>query len=163
MTTLLITGLAGCGCDQPETAQESAARLAALEQVRVAIGAQEFDAWVADDFDERARGLMHVTAEQMAPESSGVRRAMLFVFPQDQPTRNGFWMKNTIIPLDIAYIRRDGTVVSTHTMVPLDLRTVQPDGPYRFALEVNANLLSQLGVQAGDRVEIPESVLNNAS
>lgn len=163
MTVLVISGIAGCGCDEPQTPSEAAARLAALDRVTVSIGGQQFEAWVADSFSERQSGLMSVTAEQMAPVSDQVERAMLFVFPEDQPTRNGFWMKNTIIPLDIAYIRLDKTVVSTHTMVPLNTSIVRPTGPYRFALEVSANLLSRLGVQPGDQVEIPDSVLNNAS
>lgn len=163
MTTFLMNGLAGCGCDQPQTPSEAASRLAALERVTVTIGDQQFEAWVADDGTERAKGLMSVTADQMAPVSDEVERAMIFVFQQDQPSYAGFWMKNTIIPLDIAYIRLDGSVVSTHTMAPLDTTLVRPTGPYRFALEVNANLLSRLGVKPGDPVEIPNSVLNNAS
>ena len=85
---------------------------------------------------------MFITAEQMAPLPDGTRRGMIFVF--DASVRNGFWMKNTIIPLDIAYVGVDGTIISTYTMAPLDDRTGQypPASAYRFAIEFNAGRLA---------------------
>jgi uncharacterized membrane protein (UPF0127 family) len=71
-------------------------------------------------------------------------------------------MKNTIIPLDIAFIRTDGTIVNIDTMAPLDTRQYYPKGPYRYALEVRANVFSRLRVRSGDHVAIPDGLLKDA-
>jgi uncharacterized membrane protein (UPF0127 family) len=115
--------------------------------------------WVADDDDERERGLMFVTAEEMAALPDGTERGMWFIFDAEQSARHGFWMKNTIIPLDIAFVRSDGRIVSIRTMAPRDTRHYYPKAPYRFALEVNANTFSRLGIKEGDGIEIPKSLL----
>ncbi len=130
-----------------------------LGTVRVSIAGQPFELWIADQTPEITQGLMFVTAEQMAPLADGTRRGMLFVF--DHERYLDFWMKNTIIPLDIAYLDSSGIIVATHTMVPLDDRSGQyPSGePARFAIEVNANVLSELSVAPGDNIMIPASVL----
>ena len=95
----------------------------------------------------------------MAPLPDGTERGMIFVF--DRSVRDSFWMKNTIIPLDIAYIDTNGKIVTTYTMAPLDTRSghYRPDSPYRYAIEINARRLSELGVEKGDVLEIPASVL----
>jgi hypothetical protein len=89
----------------------------------------------------------------MAPLADGTERGMIFVFPFEQSL--GFWMKNTIVPLDIAYLTSDGTVVSVHTMAPLDTTTVRSAAPARFAIEVNADVFLSVGVQPGDRFALP--------
>jgi len=144
----------GCSPDEPNDLDK-------LAKVRFEVAGTQFEMWVADTHDTRQRGLMFVTTEQMAPLPDGVQRGMLFVFEHEQHL--SFWMKNTIIPLDVAYLASDGSVVATHTMAPLDERPYQyPSGsPARFALEVNANLLTQIGLHKGDRVEIPASVLTS--
>ncbi|MHC4091034.1 MAG: DUF192 domain-containing protein [Planctomycetota bacterium] len=131
-----------------------------MPETSVRVKEHSFRVWVADDDEERERGLMHVTADEMAPLADGTERGMVFVFPREQ--RHGFWMKDTIIPLDIAFIRTDGTIVTIHTMAPLDTRGYHPKGPYRYALEVRGNLFSRLKVHTGDRVEIPDSLLKGA-
>lgn len=144
-----------CSPDEPN-------ELAKLGTVDVTIKGAAFSLWIADDADERERGLMFVTREQMAAPNDGARLGMIFAFTYEQQLN--FWMKNTIIPLDIAYLDSDGVVVGMHTMIPLDARFGQyPSGsPARFAVEVNAYVFSDLGLAVGDRIEIPPSVLKNA-
>jgi uncharacterized membrane protein (UPF0127 family) len=132
-----------------------------MEAVDLEIKGHAFRCWVADNDALRTVGLMNVPAEQMTPLPDGTQRGMLFVFPADKPAYHGFWMKSTIIPLDIAYVRADGRIVTIRTMAPLDLRSTPATAPYRYAIEVNANLFSELGIQEGDTIPIPESVLNN--
>ena len=127
------------------------------DTVSVKIKTLTIQAAVANNDEERAKGLMFVTAEEMAPLPDGKERGMLFVFPRDE--RNGFWMRNTIIDLDIAYIREDFAIVETFTMAALDERSYVPRSTYRYALEVRAGVFKRLGIQDGDRFEIPESVL----
>lgn len=130
-----------------------------LGTVRMTIKEQPFRLWVADSFDEQQRGLMFVTTEQMAPLSDGTKRGMIFVFDHEQEL--SFWMKNTIIPLDIAYVDTAGRVVNTYTMAPLDDRIGRypSRGASRYAIEVNADVLGELGVKAGDVLEIPTDAL----
>lgn len=156
---VLLAPLLSCGCDPGDGVDQS--QVAKLETVEISIGEHRFLAWLADDPNERSTGLMHVTAEQMAPTADGVERAMLFVFPADQSASHGFWMKDTIIPLDIAFIRREGTIVTIRTMAPLDTRTTHSTAPYRLALETRATVLKRLGIKSGDQVQIPASALNN--
>ena len=147
---MMLSTLA-CGPNEPN-------RLETLPTDTVRINNHAFKVWVADESEEQTRGLMKVTAEQMAPLEDGTERGMWFLFSSDRST--GFWMRNTIIPLDIAFIRSDGVIVTTHTMIPLDESLYRPTEPYRYALEVNANVFARDGIKKGDRVEIPEALLN---
>ena len=150
---LVIPGCAGCSPGEPN----------ALDRMRadvVLIEGHAFKVWIAETAEEVERGLMFVTKEQMAALEDGTERGMLFVFDFERTT--GFWMRNTVIPLDIAFIRADGTIVTIHTMVPLDERSYRPTEPYRYALEVSANVFSRLGIRTGDNVQLPESVLKRS-
>ncbi len=73
---------------------------------------------------------------------------MLFVFPRE--ATGGFWMRNTSVPLSIAYIGWDGTVLDIQDMQPFDERSHLPASPYLFALEVNQGWFAQHGVEVGD-------------
>ena len=133
-----------------------------LQKVRMTIRNQAFELWVADEPAETTRGLMFVTREELAPLPDGTERGMLFIFQSE--SHLSFWMKDTIIPLDIAYINSDGEVVSIHTMAPLDVRPGQyPSGsPAKYAIEVNANVFVDLGLKPGDNVEIPLPALKRS-
>ena len=151
-----LMGLNGCSPANSNNTKDFENR----DTVSVKIKDLTVQAAVADDDEERAKGLMFVTADEMAALPDGKERGMLFVFPRDQ--RNGFWMRNTIINLDIAFIRADGTIVQTFTMAALDERPYTPRSMYRYALEVNAGVFERFGIRAGDQVDIPESVLKGA-
>ena len=111
-------------------------------------GPVEVEAEVADDRAERARGLMERTA---LAEDAG----MLFVFKRERQL--SFWMKNTLIPLSIAYIAADGRIVDIEDMEPLDDETKHPSAePAQYALEVNQGFFQERGIEVGDMVESPE-------
>ncbi len=77
---------------------------------------------------------------------------MLFLFPQlvDGP----FWMKNTLIPLDILFIGADKKIISmVENAEPLSTTPRAPAGPYQYVLEIEGGRARELGIQAGDRVE----------
>ncbi len=152
MMTVLVP-MSGCAENEPND-------LDTLAKVRMKIGTGSYELWVADKEPETSRGLMLVTEEQMKPLPDGTRRGMLFVF--DHERYLSFWMRNTIIPLDIAYINANGQVVATYTMRPLDERpnAYPSEEPAQFAIEMNAGDLEKVGLEKGDTVEIPESVLN---
>jgi hypothetical protein len=132
---------------------DNAEYLDTLAVAHVRAGGQTFLVWVVDEPATRERGLMFVTDEEMADLPDGRSRGMLFVYQRD--LNNGFWMRNTITPLDIAFIDAGGAIVTIHTMAPLDESIYHPDGPYRRALEVRAGTFAELGVLAGGLVELP--------
>lgn len=154
---LLLHAACSSTTETPAGAPTDRNNLEAMAVVDLQLNDRPLRAWVAPTPQERQFGLMHVTTEQMAPLPDGTERGMLFVFSVEQQL--AFWMKNTIIPLDIAYLRTDGTIIKTHTMPALETRTFPSNGLARFALEVNAGRLDALGVFEGDRIEIPDSVL----
>ncbi len=156
MFVATVFSLQGCAPSQPNDLDK-------LGTVKMSLGGKNFDLWVADAESERLRGLMFVSSDQMATKSDGTERGMIFAF--DHSVRSSFWMKNTIIPLDIAYLDVDGEVITIHTMIPLDDRINQypPDEPYRFAVEVNGSLFGKLGLKKGDKLQIPASLLKGDS
>jgi uncharacterized protein len=128
--------------------------LAAMAQCKLVAGNKPLNLWVARTEGERELGLMQVQPGEMADN-----QGMLFVFPFDQA--GGFWMKNTLIGLDIAFVRHDGTVVDIQQMEPLSLVAHAPHGPYRYAIEVKAGTLAKAGLQIGHIVSIPADQLNH--
>jgi uncharacterized membrane protein (UPF0127 family) len=122
---------------------------AGLEQVRVTLipraGPQiQIIAEVAKTPEEQSRGLMN--RQSLAPD-----RGM--IFPYNPPQAVGFWMKNTLIPLDMVFIRDDGTIANiAENTVPLSLEMVPSDGPVSAVLELAGGRSAQLGLKAGDKV-----------
>jgi len=93
------------------------------------------------------RGLMYRTE---LPDGHG----MLFVFREEKDQR--FWMKNTLIPLDMIFIGADQVIVGIHpNAVPLSTATVGVGRPSRWVLEVPGGWSARRGVASGDRVELP--------
>jgi len=103
---------------------------------------------VADDEAERARGLMGVAS---LPEDHG----MAFVW--DDPTQGAFWMKDTLIPLSVAFWDEDGRIVGIVDMEPCAAEpcpTYSSPGPYVGAVEANRGWFASRGVEVGDVVEL---------
>lgn len=107
---------------------------------------------VADTPELRARGLMEVT-------SLGAADGMVFVFPDD--TTTGFWMRNTVLPLSIAFLDASGAVVSTTDMDPCPdgeaCPSYPPAGPYRLAVEVPRGELASFGLVDDARLELVDA------
>lgn len=99
---------------------------------------------VADETHERAAGLMF--REKLSPDSG-----MLFVMPR--PDRAAFWMKNTVIPLSIAYIDQTGTILEIHELKPHDETTVRSVFPtVAYALEMEQGWFAKAGVNPGEKL-----------
>ncbi len=127
-------------------APHALAQSADLQKIEIASkgGTHSFMVELAVNDEERARGLMY---RKELPEGRG----MLFDFRQEQEV--SFWMKNTYIPLDMIFIRADGTIrrIAANTE-PLSERTVPAGGPVRYVLEVIGGTARKLGIEAGDKV-----------
>jgi uncharacterized protein len=103
-----------------------------------------FEIYVASSREQQMRGLMHVRS---LPEFTG----MIFIYRQ--PGIRSMWMKNTYIPLDMLFIRGDGTISSIATnTVPLTLDSVSAIEPVNFVLELNAGVTGKLGIGTKSRV-----------
>lgn len=101
---------------------------------------------VAKDSSERSRGLMF--RKEMPPD-----HGMLFVFPVEQPI--AFWMKNTILPLDLVFIDGAGQVKAILPGTPFSETPISPGVPVQYVLELNQGTASRLGIEAGDKVSHP--------
>ena len=103
------------------------------------------DIYVAANNEQRSRGLMHV---RELPESTG----MLFLYDRDALL--SMWMKNTYIPLDILFVRADGTVSSiAYDTEPLSLQSIAALEPVRYVLELNAGVAEKLSIDQYSRLE----------
>jgi uncharacterized protein len=170
LATVLLIGAAACGGDgesssptttvsaattekspppstttEPETIPEETGPVVLIE---TAAGEVAVPVEVADSQEEREVGLMN--RESLPPDAG-----MIFLFDDD--TQGGFWMKNTLIPLSIAFAAADGTIVSILDMEPCEADPCEiydPGVPYRSALEVNQGAFADWGVEVGDRLTL---------
>ena len=108
---------------------------------------QTFKVEVARNDADRAQGLMF---RRSMPADQG----MLFDFARVEPV--SMWMQNTYLPLDMLFIRADGTIarIAANTE-PLSTRTIPSGEPVLAVLELNAGTAAKLGIKPGDRVEHP--------
>lgn len=118
-------------------AQDRAQR---LPTVMLGAGFHNIKAEVALSEKEHEIGLMHRT-------SMGPNEGMIFIF--DRPGQQCFWMKNTLIPLSVAFIADDGTIVNLDEMKPETLNPHCSAKPVRFVLEMNTGWFSKRGLKAG--------------
>ncbi len=129
------------GCDNPPQGK--------LPVTQMVIGNRTYTLEIAADPPRRQIGLMQ---RESMPENHG----MIFIFPDEQP--RSFWMKNTLIPLDILFLNTQGDIVSIGFMEPHTGRA-DSGAPARYAIELNAGQAKQAGVAPGDRLTLPEDIL----
>lgn len=134
--------------DVPPLHPEIDAWDATVVTLRGAGGTARVDARVAAAPEQLRRGLMHVPE---LPDGTG----MLFDFGEERT--GGFWMKDTLVPLDIAFADADGTIRAVLTMTPCEADpcpTYDPEVPYTMALEVPAGWFERNGIRPGDRLVV---------
>jgi uncharacterized membrane protein (UPF0127 family) len=143
LCSLLATGVLG-GCVAVEARPPApSASAPALKLAR--IGTHTLQIELAISETEQQRGLMH---RRELPENQG----MLFIFQQEQ--RLGFWMKNTLLPLSIAFLDKDLRIVDIQDMQPLDETTHISAKPALYALEMNQGWFRKRGIVTGNQLEI---------
>jgi uncharacterized protein len=123
------------------TAQDGPQKLPAIT---LTAGMHLIQAEVAQNPEQRGIGLMH-------RPKMGANEGMLFVF--ESATQQCFWMKNTLLPLSIAFLDTDGSVVNIEDMAPQTLNGHCSSKPVRFALEMNQGWFSKRGVKPGSRIQ----------
>jgi uncharacterized membrane protein (UPF0127 family) len=117
-----------------------------LPTVQLHAGMHNIKAMVAQTPEQRRIGLMF---RREMPVNEG----MLFVF--EQPNVQCFWMKNTLLPLSIAFVSDDGTVLNVDEMKPQTEDSHCSAGPVRFVLEMNTGWFARRGIQAGAKLSGP--------
>jgi len=128
----LGVGAANAGCDE------------GMAELRGAWGTAKFNIEVADTPKMRAEGLMF---RESLPASGG----MLFVY--EKPEHATFWMKNTLIPLDIIFFDFKGQVTSIHRdAIPHDTSLIDGGREIAAVLEINAGMASRLGIDVGSQI-----------
>lgn len=129
-----------------------------LERSRLVIDGgerrHELEVEIAREPRERSRGLM---GRETLPAEAG----MLFVYPREQSPQGAFWMRDTLIPLAIAFLGGDGEIRAIKHMPPCPSERAgncpsYPAGvPFRAALEVNDGYFAARGIEVGDRIDLP--------
>ena len=109
------------------------------------VGETRIKAEIADTSELRAKGLK---GRKRLKEGGG----MLFVF--EYTRKQSFWMKDTSIPLSIAFISRDGTIRQIERMSPFDLNRLTSDSPVQYALEVNQGFFKENNITVGMPVDL---------
>ena len=139
---LLSMALAVVGsiCTSPIQAQDGPQYLPAI---RLSMGMHNISAEVAQTPNEREIGLMHRT-------SLGASQGMLFMF--EQAGVQCFWMKNTLLPLAVAFIADDGSIVNIDEMKPQTLDSHCSTKPVRFVLEMNSHWFDKRGIKVGSKL-----------
>lgn len=146
IAVLLAASAAGCG-DSTRSPENAGMADALVIFYSGGEKTGELNVEVARTSAEKARGLMN--RDELDADSG-----MIFVY--DKPTQGGFWMKDTYIPLSIAFIAANGAIVDIQNMKPLDQSNHMPKSPYIYAVEANQGWFAQHGVKVGDRAEFVE-------
>ena len=141
LLTTLATGLAVAWGAHAQSAPQPK-----LATVTLTAGMHRITAEVAATDEQRQMGLM---LRQDMPSHEG----MLFSF--ERPGTQCFWMKNTLLPLSIAFVADDGTIVNIADMQPQSLDSHCSAKPVRFALEMNQGWFAKRGLKAGARLSGP--------
>lgn len=134
VAALAVVSLGGC-------AQQTMAK------VTLGVAGRDLSVEIARTEAEREHGLMGRT-------SLGPTEGMIFVFDRDEHLE--FWMKNTPLPLSIAFISAEGKILEIRDMKPFDTTTIRSRFSARYALEMNQGAFQRLGISAGDNVTFPQ-------
>jgi uncharacterized membrane protein (UPF0127 family) len=128
----------------PAKAADSSPVANPLSFKKITVGKTPLRVEVADTLAKQERGLMF---RQSMPENEG----MLFVYKE--PQEMSFWMRNTFIPLDIAFVGADGIILNIHQAKPLDESILyRSAGAAKYVIETNQGWFSRHGIRPGDKV-----------
>jgi uncharacterized protein len=119
------------------------------KKIELVINNKVFSVEVARTNEEMSLGLMF-------RKHLGEYEGMIFVYTEY--VRGAFWMRNTEIPLSIAFITKEGRIVDIRDMVPFSEEPIAPPEAYVYALEVNKGAFSKLGIKVGDFLKIPSGL-----
>jgi uncharacterized membrane protein (UPF0127 family) len=147
MRRLVPLVLAACSGSQGAPGAD----LSGFPTARITVNGVEFEVFVATTVAQQAQGLMNAREGQLLPLGDGTPRGMLFVFPSERIL--SFWMRDTYVPLDLAYARADGSIAEVHDLVPLNETPVVSGEPVLYALEALSGTFAAHGIGVGSLIE----------
>ena len=115
----------------------------AMRTTQLKIGKHTLRAEIAENDAQRTRGLMF---REKMPADQG----MVFIF--EEPAYQSMWMKNTLIPLSVAFVDRDGVILNIRDMQPQTLDSHMSAGPALYAIETNKGWFAERGIKPGEKV-----------
>ncbi|MBI1910567.1 MAG: DUF192 domain-containing protein [Deltaproteobacteria bacterium] len=121
------------------------------DEARILVGKKEIYVKVADTDEEHQKGLK--SRDRLEKD-----RGMLFVFPEE--TYLSFWMKDTKIPLSIAFIKADGWIAQIESMKPYSLEPHNSEMRVKYALEMNDGWFKENDIKIGDKIRIQSSLVH---
>lgn len=142
---LAVLGVSSAAFSYVDEAAVQQVKRLVFNSIEVEVGGKKLKVEFANNWDLRAQGLM-------GRESMCADCGMLFDFEQSR--RVSMWMKNTLIPLDVAFITRKGIITDIKPMQPLDLTSVPSSKRVLYALEMNQGWFAKHSVNVGDKVAI---------
>jgi len=122
-----------------------------LKKIALKVGKVTIQAWIMDDANKREEGMMYLGDREVKPNEG-----MLFVF--SQPHALAFWMKNTLIPLDIMFVGEDKKIINIEPAKALDETGVHAARPAMYVIEMKLGSAKRLGIKPGDHVAVPADV-----
>ena len=137
MASIALAALAQATAAQAQDAAQS------LPSIKLSAGIHAIEAQLARTPQQREIGLMF-------RKTMGPNQGMLFAF--EQPSQQCFWMKNTLLPLAVAFVGDDGAIVNIDTMKPQTLDSHCSSAPVRFVLEMNDGWFAKRGIEAGQKL-----------
>jgi hypothetical protein len=134
---IAAAGLLAFAVALPATADKT------LKTTSLSMGKNAIRVEIVENDDDRSKGLMF-------REKLGKNDGMLFIF--DDPGYHSMWMKNTLIPLSVAFVDRDGVILNVEEMEPQTLDSHTAAGPAKYAIEANKGWYAERKIKPGDRV-----------
>lgn len=129
-------------------------QLSTLRKVDIQVGGHTVHAWLMDTAKKREEGFMFVKDSEVKPDEG-----MIFAFPSPvSDPDHGFWMKDTLMALDIAFFGADKKLLNVGDGQPLSQDNVRSAGPYLYVLETKAGTFNRFGLRRGARLTAPKSV-----
>jgi uncharacterized membrane protein (UPF0127 family) len=144
---LLVLSLSACA------AQSTTAPDMQFDTVNATIKDKPFTLEIADTPAKRERGLMF--RNSMPPD-----HGMIFIF--EVADNYQFWMKNTLIPLDIVFLDAKGNVIEIEARKANDETSMGPNQPESYVVELNAGVAANIGLTKGDHIDLPQIVLKRS-
>ena len=122
-----------------------------LAKITISAPSRPINLWIMNNESKEAEGMMFLTEKEVKDDEG-----MIFVFPDSAP--RSFWMQNTLLPLDIAYIDPKGKVLNIAEGKPKDVSALPSAGDAQYVIELKKGQAEKSGIKPGTILQIPQSL-----
>lgn len=152
-TPMTSASTTGSGSTTAEGNPNRVFQLKDLTTALLKVNGHELKVWLMDTPGKREEGMMWLHDNEVKEDEG-----MLFVFTGEQDTSNGFWMQNTVLPLDIIYADKTRKVLNIAEGQPFDTTNLKASAPYMYVLELKMGTAKNLGIKSGNMLEFASSI-----